>query len=484
MMAELAAQEEGTQIAIGKAKFNEFARALLIITVLLYVLTYLFTSYVLAILATAVLVYVAFARLSFRKELASTRLTTTRHAKARAFQDRTFPAELEIRNNSQRAARILIEDIVPDGLELASGSVTIEEVIEPGMSKGLSYHLRPTTRGRVLLDRYKLRVFGGRGLMEAAAESSCPYKIEVEPPIQRFREGEILRRREYIAKAGSTPTSSIRPGRGYGFDGLRGYLPDDGFGTIEWKASSRLAKLMTKMMHDESRDTVYIFLDSSTPMRTVKKSGEESKLDRSVEVVVQLATLLTRQGFPVGLGAYDEGKMVVFEPPGQKQMGPVRLLDTISMIPKSRVTGSVVQEGSPTRGGVLTRVLPFLGGRRTATSPRTTGIYEVVRRLVSDRVKSGMVIIFSDLETNQNSMTLTCRIITQRGHHPIIVMPPAPPTDMKRRDAETRSPGKRTAGEEAREGLARKLESMGVQIVELGRQRFPVLAISHRLSRR
>jgi len=379
-----------------------------------------------------------------------------------------------------------VEDDLPPEVEMASGSLRTSQVIEPKTGGRLSYTVRPVVRGRLALDRFGLRLMDERGLMSVQTEQSAPRIIQVGPPIDKFRGGDVVFRREYPWEVAAAP--STKAGRGYEFAGLRQYVPEDPFTSIEWKASSRLAKLMAKLTYEETRPSVYIFLDSSRSMRFARPPGRMSKLDQSVHLAILLATRLSRSGFPVGLGAYDEHRIVGFEPPGGGRMAPARLLSTISMVPGSRVV-----EASPlvTLGGAgqgaseafISRILPFFGRRKVSSSEKAAGIYSVVERLSLDRVKGGIVLIFSDLQTDAKAVTLSCRIMLRRGHRVVIVTPFSPAFDAAGETITPEALERLYLAYQAKRALMRRLERTGVQVIEVGRGTEAVAQVSRGLSR-
>jgi len=469
----------------GEIEFTTHGKLLVAVAVFLFAQGYALNNLTPAIVACMILAYAAFARLSFNEQLGTTKLAATRHCPERAFQDRAMPASLEIYNASAHSVWVEVEDDLPPEAEMASGSIRTTQVIEPMRGGRLSYTVRPIVRGRLVLDRFRLRLMDERGLMSVQTEQSAPRTVQVGPPIEKFKGGNVVFRREHPWEA---VAPSSKAGGGYEFAGLRQYLPDDPFTSIEWKASSRLAKLMAKLTYEETRPSVYIFLDSSRSMRLARAAGRASKLDQSVHLAILLATHLVRSGFPVGLGAYDEHRILGFEPPGGGRMAPARLLSTISMVPGSRVV-----EASPamTLGGTaqgtpetfISRILPFFGRRKVSSPERAAGIYAVVERLTLDGVKGGIVLIFSDLQTDAKAVTLSCRITLRRGHRVVIVTPFSPAFDAAGETITPEALEKLYLAYQAKRALMRRLERMGVQVIEVERGTEAIAKVSRELSR-
>jgi len=476
----------------GKARTREVnlttqGKILVIVAILLYAQGYALNNLVPSLLASLLLGYLAFARFSYDDQLRTTALSATRHGKRRAFQDRPFRSSLEIYNSSSNATLVDIEDDLPDELELVSGNHRMRTVIEPDSSAELSYTLRPITRGELELEEFRMELMDERGLMSTLVVDGEEMTVDVQPPIEKFKKGEILLKRERMA--GSGTARSDRPGRGYEFAGLRQYVGDDASSSIEWKASSRLARLMTKLMYDETRGSVYILLDCSRSMRLKPEPEEVSKLDQSVYHAVQMASQLSKRGFPVAMATYDEHRVLDYEPPSAGRSRPSELMHTLSKIPRSGITqtrprgytntGKNVDVESP----LIARVLPFFGRRTVGSSEEAAGIYAAVERLVQDGAKSGVVVVYSDLKTNPKSMQLASKIILRRGHLLIVITPLSSIFEVQEGEMTVEVLEDLYLEYQSKRSLMRRLERMGAQVIEVEKGKEAALTLSKRLER-
>jgi len=473
--------------AAQEISFTNYGKVLTVVVVALYAQAYALNNVAPALIASMVLAYLAFARMSFDEQCRATRLKITRHVKDRAFQGRPFSASVEIHNGSSHAAWVEVQDRLPEEARLAYGRSEARYVIEPGESRELSCMLSAVMRGPLLLDRLGMKVFDERGLMALTVEQSVPSTVKVEPSVEEFKGGRILQRKGYRLRV-QTPTLA-RVGRGYEFAGLRQHIPEDPFTSIEWKASSRLARLMTKLLYEEIRASVYIFLDCARSMRLTRDAGWASKLDQSVQLAVQIATQLSQAGYPVGLGAYDEHRVLAFKSAAHGRVGPTELLEVISHIPKSKVArtgrlGAVISDlQGENADAFISKILPFFGRRRVASWEKAAGIYWAVERLVLDRPKSCTVLVFSDLETNPKSFMLSSGIILRKGHRLVVITPFSPAFELRKEELSVEVLERMYLSYQAKLGLIRRLERMGATVVEVGRGREAPIQISRRLSR-
>jgi uncharacterized protein (DUF58 family) len=106
-------------------------------------------------------------------------------------------------------------------------------------------------------------------------------------------------------------------GRGRDFEKLRDYLPGDGFDEIDWKATAKRGKPVTKVFQVERTQEVYVVIDGSRlSARTLVRDGKEvTALERSITAAMVLLLAAQRQGDRFGLVVYDD-RARVFIPAG------------------------------------------------------------------------------------------------------------------------------------------------------------------------
>lgn len=97
-------------------------------------------------------------------------------------------------------------------------------------------------------------------------------------------------------------------GRGRDFEKLRDYLPGDGFDEIDWKATAKRGKPVTKVFQVERTQEVYVVIDASRlSARTLVRNGKEvTALERSITAAMVLLLAAQRQGDKFGLVVYDD----------------------------------------------------------------------------------------------------------------------------------------------------------------------------------
>ena len=106
-------------------------------------------------------------------------------------------------------------------------------------------------------------------------------------------------------------------GRGRDFEKLRDYLPGDGFDEIDWKATAKRGRPITKVFQVERTQEVYVVIDASRlSARTLERDGREvTALERGITAALVLLLAAQRQGDRFGLVVYDD-RARVFIPSG------------------------------------------------------------------------------------------------------------------------------------------------------------------------
>ncbi len=101
-------------------------------------------------------------------------------------------------------------------------------------------------------------------------------------------------------------------GKGLEFEGYRFLSPEDDYYLIDWKASLRVGKKMTKVYREERDVSVYFLVDCSSAM--LFGSGEKLKAEFTGEIVCVLSDLIVGSGDKASLIMFSD-KLIKFVPP-------------------------------------------------------------------------------------------------------------------------------------------------------------------------
>ncbi len=200
-----------------------------------------------------------------------------------------------------RRLRITLRDEPPDEWEMRD--VVFQDWIQPRHVKTWTYTVTPPRRGDYYFHDFNLACRGPVfGLIEKRYVIAASMPARVYPNYHEIRKFSLLAQRHKLNEIGLRPIS--RYGEGTEFESLRDYTPDDDYRRIDWKASARTVRLITRQHQVERSQHIMLIVDCGRLMGTI--GGAASRLDHAVDAALMLAYLALRQDDQVGLLVYDE----------------------------------------------------------------------------------------------------------------------------------------------------------------------------------
>ncbi len=207
-------------------------------------------------------------------------------------------SRLTLTHTGRRRLRALVRD----AWQPSAGAVRNRHRLDlpPGEARRVDTPLLPTRRGDLRADRVTIRTVGPLGLAARQASLDVPGELRVLPEFasRRHLPSRLARLREMDGRA----AVQVR-GAGTEFDSLREYVIGDDVRSIDWRASARRADVVVRTWRPERDRRVLVVVDTSRTSAT--RTGEEPRLEASVEAALLLAALASRAGDRVELIAYD-----------------------------------------------------------------------------------------------------------------------------------------------------------------------------------
>lgn len=222
------------------------------------------------------------------------------------------PVSLELYNPAKAPVSGMVRDEYPIGIDADGNQFNFR--LSPGGETGHSYYVTPSKRGDYQFGDIYLRLKGRLGFAVRQVKVPAVKPVQVYPNLLDIRAYE-LRARASLAQPG--PRIIKLRGRGTEFESLREYMPDDEFRAVDWKATARRNKLMTRQYEQERAQNVMILLDCGRIMGPV--IGSLTRLDHSVNAAMMLAHVAQVKGDRVGLMAFGEEVSVYTAPKAGKQ---------------------------------------------------------------------------------------------------------------------------------------------------------------------
>jgi uncharacterized protein (DUF58 family) len=171
--------------------------------------------------------------------------------------------------------------------------------LRQGESSSLDYHLRASERGDFRFDGMQLRLHSPWGLWRQSRVVGSAQQVRVFPnfaPLARFA--------MFSAEQASRLVGAHvkrRRGEGTDFHQMREYRIGDSLRQIDWKATARARRLISREYQDEKNQQLVLMLD--TGRRLMARDGDLAHFDHVLDAALVVAYLALRQGDAVGLHA-------------------------------------------------------------------------------------------------------------------------------------------------------------------------------------
>jgi uncharacterized protein (DUF58 family) len=201
---------------------------------------------------------------------------------------------LRLENRGRRRLRVEVYDHVP--AEIETDELPISANLAPAEEAELRYRVRPVSRGPATFGPVEMRVRSPLGFFDRIR------RVEVETVVRVYPNFEAVRRYQILATEHRTSQLGIRrrPRRGAGLDfhQLREYRAGDPLRQVDWKATSRFQRAISREYQDERDQQVVVVLDCGRRMRA--HDGPLSHMDAALDAALLVANVALRQGDAVG----------------------------------------------------------------------------------------------------------------------------------------------------------------------------------------
>lgn len=219
--------------------------------------------------------------------------------------------------------RLEVMLVLPDGVEVTSGSEAISLRLGWQDERELTLKLRCTRWGNYDLGDVRLRATGRLGLATWETRVDRRTRLRVYPLPETLR--------QIVTPLATQPFSgndvARQKGEGVEFADLRAFAPGDRVRSINWRASARRVGMSNELVvndrHPERNADVILFLDTFADAR----AGRRSTLDLAVRATSTLATRYLERRDRVGLVSF--GGMLRWLTPGMGMGQRYRIVDAL-----------------------------------------------------------------------------------------------------------------------------------------------------------
>ncbi len=203
--------------------------------------------------------------------------------------------------------------------------------------------LTPVARGRSESWRFDFRVAGPWGLCWRQHTRELDWTAIVYPRLKDAALKALPSQSRMRREAGQRQTRRI--GEGRLFESLREWVPGDELRSVDWKATARRGKLISRQYEDERRQRVMLVLDAGR-MLTAETDGR-ARLEDAIEAIAQLAYRATGFDDDVGLLVFSD-EIDTYVPPLRGRRALKAILDALAV-----VEGRLVEPDYPKAFGFL-----------------------------------------------------------------------------------------------------------------------------------
>jgi uncharacterized protein (DUF58 family) len=212
--------------------------------------------------------------------------------------------------------RVLLADDLPPSV--AGGAIEEELQVPPHGSARLTIPVTGVARGRFPLGAVALRVRTRLGLVARRMRWGLDDSILVTPSIASVRRFRLLALQHRLPEAGIRAVR--RRGEGRSFASLREYVVGDDPRHIDWKATARRAKTITREFTVEQSQTVFCLIDAGRSMTQL--AGSFTRFEQALSAALVLTDVAANAGDRVGLLVFDNEVRAFV--PAQRGKGALR----------------------------------------------------------------------------------------------------------------------------------------------------------------
>jgi uncharacterized protein (DUF58 family) len=248
----------------------------------------------------------------------------------------------------------------------------------------LPFTLTGQSRGEYPLGPIVLRIAGPLGLIAHTVRAPMDDTATVIPSIANLHRYQLLALQFRLRELGARTLR--RRGEGTNFTGLRDYVPGDDPRHIDWKATARRLRPITREFSIEQGQTVMLVIDAGRLM--TQFAGALPRFEYALSSALILANVAVQSGDSVGLLLFDD-QIRAYVPPGR---GPAAIR------------------------AIRDALIP---AQATVTEPDYAAAF---RTLATRHRRRSLLVIFTDVIDDRSSRALIAH--TARGartHLPLVV---------------------------------------------------------------
>ncbi len=201
---------------------------------------------------------------------------------------------LHFNNETNRSLSVIVSELVPQALNVTAFPMTLN--IPPQQSHVIKYWVHPDQRGDLQIEGTQVFVTSAFGLWE------LQHRLPIISLLKVFPNFMAISNLALLLQGGNSKQLGIhllqRRGQGTDFHQLRDYRESDSQRQVDWGATAKVGKLISREFQDERDQQVIFLLDCGRRMRA--KDQALSHFDHALNALLLTAFIALRQGDSAG----------------------------------------------------------------------------------------------------------------------------------------------------------------------------------------
>ena len=206
--------------------------------------------------------------------------------------------EIVIHNSGTRKRTLEVFDHHPQEVQVKYLPQTT--TLESEQSVSIFYQAKAINRGKINFPLIQIQLQSPLGLWQRSIKTGPSEQINVYPNFAAVSKFLFLAMDNRLSQMGILKKQ--RRGEGLDFHQLREYRKGDPLRQIDWKATSRTRKLISREYQDERDQQVIFLVDCGHRMLT--KDTELSHFDHTLNAILLLSYVALKQGDAVGFATF------------------------------------------------------------------------------------------------------------------------------------------------------------------------------------
>lgn len=224
---------------------------------------------------------------------------------------------ITVRHAFSQAKTIRLFDGIPANLLNEGAHTTV--VLQAGQHTQRSYRVRAMQRGPLLLERCWVEIAGPCGFWLDRYEVPLRSEAKVYPDFAAITSYTLLASENHTSQLGIRTRN--RRGQGSAFHQLRDYRQGDSLRQLDWNATARRMKLISKEYQEERDQNLVLMIDSGRRMRS--QDDQLNHFDHALNTSLLISYIALRQGDSVGVMSFGNGERWIAPQKGAERVNVI-----------------------------------------------------------------------------------------------------------------------------------------------------------------